>query len=140
MCSTWSSANAAQDWIQILNRLPASLNHLRFELEIAFVFHIWGCKPTRGIWCSHFWFTRKMSTHKENLCASFHFKQAMLLLISKNLSDWKAFEICFEEKLLAHASLLSYWQFLFARIHWPLLHIPQPWKAQTRTLEKNLKK
>lgn len=48
--------------IQMLNRLPALLNSLKIELEIAFMFCILGWTPTRGTACCHFWFTRKMST------------------------------------------------------------------------------
>lgn len=48
--------------IQMVNRLPASLNRLKIELETEFIFCVLGWKPTRGTGCQHFWFTRKKST------------------------------------------------------------------------------
>lgn len=80
---------------QIFNRLSASLTHFKFEIERAFIFRIWWWKPIRGTGCSHSWFTKEMSTHKEKLRASFHFKGAMLLPMSKNL--------CLVERLLKFA-------------------------------------
>lgn len=79
---------------------------------------------------------KQTNTHKEKLGAIID----AIANQKELMSYWKAFEICFEEKLLEHASLLSYSQFLGARIRWPLPHIPLPWRAETRTLEVKKKK
>lgn len=105
--------------IQLLNRLPASLtlNHLKTELEIAFLFCILGWKPTRGTGSSHFWFTRKTSTQLMcQLPFQTSIKQAMLWLISKNL--------CLTERLLKFALKKNSWNTqVFFPIHSLSLHI-----------------